>query len=238
MRRIVACRSLARMRAGALAVALALTAIAPACPRCRRTRSAARRGRRHRVQRGDRQARSTAAPPCAASSASSASPPTACSVRRPSAPCRRFQRRNGLVVDGVVGPQTRGALGLEPFSQQLRCARSGRTVTRAADPEPDRRVRVGRQPARRLARAAATAASTSSRSRPGAPGRQRRPGRRARVEQDRSRSSSTASAAPHPGRTARRRAQCECAAAERAGARRPNTITPASVAAQVTARSE
>src|SRR5262245_22820946 len=28
---------------------------------------------------------------------------------------KRFQRRKGLAVDGVVGPQTRKALGLEPF---------------------------------------------------------------------------------------------------------------------------
>jgi hypothetical protein len=29
---------------------------------------------------------------------------------------KRFQRRKGLVVDGIVGPQTRAALGLESFS--------------------------------------------------------------------------------------------------------------------------
>jgi hypothetical protein len=30
---------------------------------------------------------------------------------------KRFQRSNGLLVDGIVGPQTRAALGLEPFSR-------------------------------------------------------------------------------------------------------------------------
>jgi peptidoglycan hydrolase-like protein with peptidoglycan-binding domain len=29
---------------------------------------------------------------------------------------KRFQRRHGLVADGIVGPLTRGALGLRPFS--------------------------------------------------------------------------------------------------------------------------
>ena len=29
---------------------------------------------------------------------------------------RRFQRSHGLTVDGIVGPQTRTALGLRPFS--------------------------------------------------------------------------------------------------------------------------
>ncbi|HEY1273617.1 MAG TPA: peptidoglycan-binding protein [Thermoleophilaceae bacterium] len=39
---------------------------------------------------------------------------------------RRFQRHKGLVVDGVVGPQTRKALGLKPF--RTRAARRGGRV--------------------------------------------------------------------------------------------------------------
>jgi Transglycosylase-like domain/Putative peptidoglycan binding domain len=39
---------------------------------------------------------------------------------------RRFQRRHDLVVDGIVGPLTRGALGLRPFS--ARSVRSERAV--------------------------------------------------------------------------------------------------------------
>jgi Transglycosylase-like domain/Putative peptidoglycan binding domain len=30
---------------------------------------------------------------------------------------KSFQRKHGLVVDGIVGPQTRAALGLDPFSR-------------------------------------------------------------------------------------------------------------------------
>jgi hypothetical protein len=36
---------------------------------------------------------------------------------------KRFQRRRRLVVDGIVGPQTRAALGLRPFS--ARAVQSG-----------------------------------------------------------------------------------------------------------------
>jgi Transglycosylase-like domain/Putative peptidoglycan binding domain len=41
---------------------------------------------------------------------------------------KRFQRREGLTVDGVVGPQTRRNLGLRPFSRSsvYRRRRSGR----------------------------------------------------------------------------------------------------------------
>ncbi len=46
-----------------------------------------------------------------------ASPPTECSAPRPSARSSASRSRKGLAVDGVVGPQTRDALGLEPFAR-------------------------------------------------------------------------------------------------------------------------
>jgi hypothetical protein len=40
---------------------------------------------------------------------------------------KRFQRRHDLVPDGIVGPITRGALGLKPFtSRSVRRSRGGR----------------------------------------------------------------------------------------------------------------
>ena len=78
---------------------------------------------------------------------------------------RRFQRRRGLVVDGVVGPVTRRALGHQQLQPPLDLPPPRRA--HAARAQADRTVRVGRQPARGLARRAATAASTSSRAAPG-----------------------------------------------------------------------
>jgi peptidoglycan hydrolase-like protein with peptidoglycan-binding domain len=40
---------------------------------------------------------------------------------------KRFQRSHDLVPDGIVGPLTRGALGLQPFSARS-VRRSSRTV--------------------------------------------------------------------------------------------------------------
>ena len=41
---------------------------------------------------------------------------------------KRFQRRHDLVPDGIVGPLTRGALGLKPFSSRSVRRTSGRSV--------------------------------------------------------------------------------------------------------------
>ena len=41
---------------------------------------------------------------------------------------KRFQRRHNLVPDGIVGPLTRGALGLKPFSSRSVRRPSGRSV--------------------------------------------------------------------------------------------------------------
>jgi len=41
---------------------------------------------------------------------------------------KRFQRRHDLVPDGIVGPLTRGALGLRPFSSRSVRRTSGRSV--------------------------------------------------------------------------------------------------------------
>jgi len=41
---------------------------------------------------------------------------------------KRFQRRHNLVPDGIVGPLTRGALGLKPFSSRSVRRTSGRSV--------------------------------------------------------------------------------------------------------------
>ena len=50
--------------------------------------------------------------PRSPSSARSASAPTACSGRQTQRAVRAFQASHGLEVDGVVGPQTLGALGI------------------------------------------------------------------------------------------------------------------------------
>ncbi len=42
---------------------------------------------------------------------------------------KRFQRRRDLVPDGIVGPLTRGALGLRPFSSRSLRPTSGRSVS-------------------------------------------------------------------------------------------------------------
>jgi peptidoglycan hydrolase-like protein with peptidoglycan-binding domain len=41
---------------------------------------------------------------------------------------KRFQRRHDLVADGIVGPLTRAALGLRPFSSRAVRRTSGRSV--------------------------------------------------------------------------------------------------------------
>ena len=41
---------------------------------------------------------------------------------------KRFQRRHDLEPDGIVGPLTRGALGLKPFSARSVRRTSGRSV--------------------------------------------------------------------------------------------------------------
>jgi peptidoglycan hydrolase-like protein with peptidoglycan-binding domain len=41
---------------------------------------------------------------------------------------KRFQRRHDLVPDGIVGPLTRAALGLRPFSSRAVCRTSSRSV--------------------------------------------------------------------------------------------------------------
>jgi resuscitation-promoting factor RpfB len=41
---------------------------------------------------------------------------------------KRFQRRHDLVPDGIVGPLTRGALGLKPFSSRSLRRTSGHSV--------------------------------------------------------------------------------------------------------------
>jgi len=48
---------------------------------------------------------------------------------------KRFQRRHDLVPDGIVGPLTRGALGLKPFS-----SRSVRRTSGASVPAALRRI--------------------------------------------------------------------------------------------------
>ena len=64
------------------------------------------------LARAVRRARARPAMTCAPSSAPSASRPTACFGAQTKRAVRRFQRRHGLTVDGVVGPQTLAALGL------------------------------------------------------------------------------------------------------------------------------
>ena len=63
---------------------------------------------------------------------------------------KRFQRSHDLVPDGIVGPLTRGALGLRPFSSRSVRRTSGGSVSVPAVLQADRRVRVRGQPARRL----------------------------------------------------------------------------------------
>ena len=50
---------------------------------------------------------------------------------------KRYQRRHGLVPDGVVGPITRGSLGLEPFRANAvrRSVRMPRVMRRIAECE-------------------------------------------------------------------------------------------------------
>ena len=142
-------------------------AAAPARPpqrdrRARRVAAARRRRRRPVGEHGAAAKSSVRASTSPRSSARSASPPTASTARRRAAPSSASSARNGLAVDGIVGPQTLAALGLSAAREAQRAAPAARCSQRIAA------VRVRRRPDRRLAPTAATAASTSSRARRGA----------------------------------------------------------------------
>lgn len=58
---------------------------------------------------------------------------------------KRFQRDKGLTVDGIVGPQTREALGLRPFSARAVTRRSTRRSTGRSVTQPVHIPRVLRR---------------------------------------------------------------------------------------------
>ncbi len=94
---------------------------------------------------------------------------------------KRFQRRHDLVPDGIVGPLTRGALGLRPFSSRSVRRTSTRSVGVPAALERIAQCESGGNPRAVSPGGQYRGKYQFSRTHLACHRRQRRPGRRARV---------------------------------------------------------